>query len=182
MPLQEQCRRFLCNPEQSEGEQALPLPGNKLERDPADKEIFKVQLMSEMTHWLNQTKVRLENKNPRCKEQGWWGCKRQRMRRKRRQPVLLGAEGQSNGCGLGVIPGLPQICPRLGTWGLRRRLWTFRHAAAIPACSLRQAPSPSAALMAPFLGKAHLSGSPRRCCLQTKHNSPSFTSFVNRRC
>lgn len=83
MPLQEQCRRFLCNPEQSEGEQALPLPGNKLERDPADKEIFKVQLMSEMTHWLNQTKVRLENKNPRCKEQGWWGCKRQRMRGQR---------------------------------------------------------------------------------------------------
>lgn len=109
MPLQEQRRRFLCNPEQSEGEQALPLPGNELERDPADKEIFKVQLMSEMTHWLNQTKVRLENKNPCYKERGWWGCKRQRMRRNQRQSVLLGAEGQSNGSGLDVIPGLPQI-------------------------------------------------------------------------
>lgn len=70
-----------CNPEQSEGEQALPLPGNELERDPADKEIFKVQLMSEMSHWLNETKVRLENKSPRCKERGWWGCRRQRMGR-----------------------------------------------------------------------------------------------------
>lgn len=79
MPLQEPGRRLPCNPEQSEGEQALPLPGNELERDPADKEIFKVQLMSEMSHWLNETKVRLENKSPRCKEWGWWGCKRQRM-------------------------------------------------------------------------------------------------------
>lgn len=52
MPPQEQGGRLLCNPEQSEGEQALPLPGNGLERDPADKEIFKVQLMSEMSHWL----------------------------------------------------------------------------------------------------------------------------------
>lgn len=118
MPLQEQCRRFFCNPEQSEGEQALPLPGNELERDPADKEIFKVQLMSEMSHCLNETKVRLENKNPRYEERGWWGCKRQRMGHNRRQTVLLGAEGQSDGCGLDVTPSLPQICPRLATWGL----------------------------------------------------------------
>jgi len=95
MPLQEQCRRFLCNPEQSEGEQALPLPGNKLESNPEDKEIFKVQLMSEMTHWLNETKVRLENKNSRCEERGWWGCETQRMRRNRRQQCCHGQRGKA---------------------------------------------------------------------------------------
>ncbi|KAF4793736.1 hypothetical protein TURU_108484 [Turdus rufiventris] len=57
MPLEERGRRLRCNPERSEGERELPLPGNELERDPADKEIFKVQLMSEMSHWLNETKV-----------------------------------------------------------------------------------------------------------------------------
>lgn len=80
MPLEERGRRLRCNPERREGERELPLPGNELERDPADKEIFKVQLMSEMSHWLNETKVRLGNKSPRCKERGWWGCKRQRVR------------------------------------------------------------------------------------------------------
>lgn len=118
MPPQEQGGRLLCNPEQSEGEQALPLPGNGLERDPADKEIFKVQLMSEMSHWLKQTKVRLENKNPGCKERAWWGCERQRMRHNPGQTELRGAEGQSNGCDLHVAPGLPQICPRLRIWRL----------------------------------------------------------------
>lgn len=46
---------------------ALLLPGNELEMDPADKEIFKVQLMSKMTHCLGQTKVRLENRKAHCK-------------------------------------------------------------------------------------------------------------------
>lgn len=59
-------------------EPVLPLPGNKLERDPADKEIFKVQLMSEMTHCLGQTKVRLENRNTLCK--GWRGHRGLRKR------------------------------------------------------------------------------------------------------
>lgn len=130
MPLQERGRRFPCNPEQSEGEQALPLPGNELERDPADKEIFKVQLMSEMSHWLNETKVRLENKSPRCKERGWWGCRRQGMGRSEKQEVLTGAEGQSNGCGLVATPGLPQVWPRMGTGKLRQWPWIFRHTAA----------------------------------------------------
>lgn len=81
IPLEERGRRLRCDPERRDGEQALPLPGNELERDPADKEIFKVQLMSEMSHWLNETKVRLENKSPLRKERGWWGCRRRRMRR-----------------------------------------------------------------------------------------------------
>lgn len=77
--------------------------------------------MSEMTHWLNETKVRLENKKKKSSLQGagWWGCRRQRMRRNQRRVVLLGAEGQSKGRSSDVSPGLPWICPRLGTWGLR---------------------------------------------------------------
>lgn len=125
----------------AKAKQALPLPGNELERDPADKEIFKVQLMSGMTHWLNETKVRLENKNPRGKERGWWGCKRQRTRCNRRQPALLGAEGQSDGGGLDVTPGLPQICPRLGSRGLRRRPWMLSPARSRTFCS-PNSPSP----------------------------------------
>lgn len=178
MPLQEQCRRFLCNPEQSEGEQALPLPGNELERDPADKEIFKVQLMSEMTHWLNKTKVRLENKNPRCKEWGWWQCRRQRVRRNQRKPVLLEAGGQSDGCGLDVTPGLPHICPRMGMWA-PMDLQTCGSYTYLPALAGSR---PFSSLSAPLLGKAHLPSGPGRCCLQMKHNSPSFTFSINQHC
>lgn len=50
--------------------------GTSFERDPADKEIFKVQLMSEMSHWLNETKVRLENKKPSLQGAGLVGMQK----------------------------------------------------------------------------------------------------------
>lgn len=71
MPLQQRGRRI--PPQPRAGRR---LPGNRLERDPADKEIFKVQLMSEMSHWLNETKVRLENKKPSLQGAGLVGMQK----------------------------------------------------------------------------------------------------------
>lgn len=137
---------------------ALPLPGNELEMDPADKEIFKVQLMSKMTHCLGQTKVRLENRKARCK--GPVGM--------RRAEALLSAAGAERlGCDPGFGLALPQALRRGCTTECPEPRWqAIGHAAAVPE-----------ALLQPFSCIKYLSSGSSRCCLKMKENSPAFVPF-----